>query len=170
MAEGLHVEVLGSDGAPAGVGEPGRVTITDLLNFAMPLIRYDIGDYAVAGEPGGCERGLPTLQRIVGRERNLVRLPDGRRNWPLVGFQRFSEVAAIRQYQVVQTALDRIELRVVCDSEIEAGARMRLTEIVQEALGYPFKVDLVQFSGRLPAGPGGKFEEFVCRIAAEDAR
>lgn len=168
MAEGLHVEVLRSDGSPAAVGEAGRVTITDLLNFAMPIIRYDIGDYALAGGPGNCGRGLPTLQRIVGRERNLVRLPDGRRHWPLVGFHRFSEVAPIRQYQVIQTALDRLELRVVSDSNIDNGARMRLTEIMQEALDYPFKVDIAEFAGRLPAGPGGKFEEFVCRIDSEN--
>lgn len=168
MAEGLYVEVLREDGTPADAGEVGRVTITDLLNFAMPLIRYDIGDYAVAGGPCSCGRGLPTLQRVVGRERNLVRFPDGRRHWPLVGFQRFSEAAPVRQYQVIQTALDRLELRVSCDSPLSTTARKRLPEIVREALGYPFEVDLVEFRDRLPLGPNGKFEEFICRIASED--
>ena len=164
MAEGLHVEVLRGDGSPAVAGEVGRVTITDLLNFAMPLIRYDIGDYAVAGGPSRCGIGLPTLERIVGRERNLVRFPDGRRHWPLVGFQRFAEVVPIRQYQVVQSALDRLELRVASDSFIDGTASERLVAILREALGHPFAVDVKQFRDRLPVGPGGKFEEFVCRI------
>ena len=134
----------------------------------MPLIRYDIGDYAVAGGPSGCGRGLPTLQRIIGRERNLVQFPDGRRHWPLVGFQRFAEVAPIRQYQVIQTALDRLELRVASDSPIDGAACDRLVEILRTALGHPFAVDLIQFRDRLPVGPGGKFEEFVCRIDVGD--
>ncbi len=169
MAEGLHVEVLRRDGSPAATGEVGRVAITDLLNFAMPLIRYDIGDYAVAGGIACCGLGLPTLQRIVGRERNLVRFPDGRRHWPLVGFQRFTEVAPIRQYQVIQTALDRLELRVASDRPIGISQRDRLAAILRETLGYPFAVDVSEFPDRLPIGPGGKFEEFVCRIGIEDA-
>lgn len=169
MAEGVHVEVLRSDESPAANGEVGRVTITDLLNFAMPLIRYDIGDYAVAGGASDCGRELPTLQRIVGRERNLVQFPDGRRHWPLVGFQRFAEVAPIRQYQVIQTASDRLELRVASDRPISLSERDRLTAILREALGYPFAVDVSEFLDRLPIGPSGKFEEFVCRIGMENA-
>ena len=73
QAESVLVEILDERGAPAPPGETGRVVVTDLHNFAMPLVRYEIGDYAEVGEPCACGRGLPVLRRIVGRVRNMLR-------------------------------------------------------------------------------------------------
>jgi phenylacetate-CoA ligase len=97
MAESVILEVVDDQGRPCREGEAGRVLLTDLHNFAMPILRYEIGDYA---EPGGacpCGRGLPTLRRILGRERNLVLMPDGSRHWPLVGFHQYREIAPVNQ-------------------------------------------------------------------------
>ena len=85
MAEALVVEVLRPDGTPCGDGETGAVTLTDLTNHATPLVRYAIGDQAEMGPACPCGRGLPTLRRIIGRDRNLVLMPDGSRRWPLIG-------------------------------------------------------------------------------------
>ena len=58
MAENLIVEIVDDKGAPCASGEIGRVIVTDLHNFATPLMRYDIGDYAEVAAPclcgGGC--------------------------------------------------------------------------------------------------------------------
>ncbi|TMJ42287.1 MAG: phenylacetate--CoA ligase family protein [Alphaproteobacteria bacterium] len=164
MSEALIVEVLNEGGEPCVEGEIGRVMVSDLHNLATPLIRYDIGDYAEIGPLCSCGRGLPTLKRIWGRERNLVRLPNGSRNWPLVGFHSFDTVAPVRQYQLIQTALDEIEFRIVTDREVTTDQEEGLIRIVQEALNYPFKITIGQFRERLPLGPNGKFEEFICRI------
>lgn len=67
MAESIMVEILDENGKPCLPGELGRVVLTSLHNFAMPLIRYEIGDYATLGERCPCGRGLPVLERIVGR-------------------------------------------------------------------------------------------------------
>ena len=69
QAETAVVEVLRDDGRPCAPGETGRVVVTDLVNFGMPLLRYAPGDYAEAGAPCDCGRGLPVLNRIVGRRR-----------------------------------------------------------------------------------------------------
>ena len=164
MSEALIVEVLKERGEPCDEGEIGRVMVSDLHNLATPLIRYDIGDYAEPGPLCSCGRGLPTLKRIWGRERNLVRLPDGSRNWPLVGFHSFDTVAPVRQYQLIQTALDEIEFRIVTDREVTRDQEEGLIRIVQQALNYPFTITVVQFRERLPLGSNGKFEEFICRI------
>ena len=63
QAENLYVEVVDDEGRPCQPGEIGRVLLTTLHNFAMPLIRYEIGDYAQVGEPCACGRGLPVLTR-----------------------------------------------------------------------------------------------------------
>ncbi len=69
QSEQALVEVLDGQGKPCGVGEVGRVVATPLNNFAMPLIRYDVGDTAEVGPPCACRRGLPALTRIIGRDR-----------------------------------------------------------------------------------------------------
>lgn len=163
MAEGYLVEVLNDAGAPCGDGETGRLVITDLHNFAMPLIRYDIGDYAEVGPACACGRGLPTLRRIVGRERNMVNI-HGQRHWPLLGFYRFREVAEVVQYQLVQLNAEQIEFRLVCHAGLSEAQRRQLGDIVRQALGYPFSVSFELYPERIPLPPSGKFEEFVSLV------
>jgi len=82
QAENVLVEVLDEDGQPCQPGETGRVVITAFNNYASPLIRYQIGDYATVGAPCACGRGLPVLERVMGRQRNLIILPNGDRIFP----------------------------------------------------------------------------------------
>ena len=64
---------------------PSRVVISTLHNFAMPLLRYDIGDFAEVGDDCPCGRRLPVLKRILGRQRNLLCLPSGQRRCAING-------------------------------------------------------------------------------------
>jgi len=164
MAENLLVELLDESGTPCIPGEIGRVVVTDLLNFATPLIRYDIGDYAEAGPACPCGRGLPTLKRIVGRQRNMLRLPDGRRYWPLVGSYRYRDIAPIRQYQLIQRSLDLVEVRLVSDAPVTAEQEKQLTTVIHEWMRHPFQLQFIYFENEIPRGRSGKFEEFICEI------
>lgn len=78
MSEGLFVEIM-KDGRHVEDGETGELIITDLLNFAMPLIRYRIGD-AASWSSGDCPcgRGLPRLSGIAGRTTDFLVGADGR--------------------------------------------------------------------------------------------
>jgi phenylacetate-CoA ligase len=164
MAENLIVEVLDAQGGACREGQTGRLVITDLRNYATPLIRYDIGDYAEVGPPCPCGRGLQTLTRILGRERNLILMPDGTRHWPLVGFHKFREIAPVAQYQFVQHAREDIELRLVTERPLTGDEENNLRALIQKALGYPFALHLVYFEKRIPPAASGKFEEFVCLV------
>jgi phenylacetate-CoA ligase len=164
MAENLILEVLKPDGSACAVGEMGRVVATDLRNYAMPLIRYDIGDFAEVGPACRCGRGLPTLSRVLGRERNLVLMPDGTRNWPYLGAVNFREIAPILQFQFIQDGRESIELRLVVKRPLSLVEENELIAQVQTMLGFAFQVRLNYFAERIPLGPNGKFEEFVCRV------
>lgn len=161
MAESLIVEVLDEYNNPCQVGETGRVVVTDLHNFATPIVRYDIGDYAEVGCACPCGRGLLTLKRILGRQRNMVVLPDGRRHWPLVGFQKFREIAPVRQYQIIQRSVESIEVRLVADHVLSVEQQTRLGNVICSALGHSFHLTYVYFEEELPRGANGKFEEFL---------
>jgi phenylacetate-CoA ligase len=161
QAENLLVEVLDEQDQPCTAGKVGRVLLTTLHNFAMPLIRYDIGDYAEVGAACPCGRGLPVLKRIMGRQRNLVTLPDGSRHWPSFPEKKLSPVAPIKQIQLVQTTLRDIEARVVLARPIQAEAESRLVAALQDCLGYPFSITLryVDAIARNPVNY--KYEDFL---------
>ena len=164
MAESVFVEVVSADGRPCRPGEIGRLVVTSLHNFATPLIRYELRDYAEVGSPCACGRGLPTLARILGRSRNMLTLPTGGQRWPLVGFQEIREIAPIRQYQLVQRTLEEVDVRFVVDRPLTGNEEARLTKVIQAALGYPFRLNFVYLPGEIPRAAGGKFEEFVSKL------
>src|SRR3546814_9182283 len=89
----------------------------------MPMIRYAVGDLAEVGAPCPCGRGLPVLTRILGRARDMLVYPDGRRAWPLLGDMFYTEITAIRQFQIVQHAIDDIEIKLVSTRRLSAEAR-----------------------------------------------
>lgn len=163
QAENVFVELLRDDGQPCAVGEPGRVVVTPLAEYRTPLLRYAIGDYAVWGEPCACGRGAPVLARIQGRVRNMLRLPDGGRRWPLPGDGRYRELAPVQQYQLVQKTLTRLEARVVCAREPTDGERRALVAWIAERLGHPFDID-VQRVDAIPRHASGKYEDFICEL------
>jgi phenylacetate-CoA ligase len=164
QSEGMLVEVLDERDRPCAPGEVGRVVVTPLHNFATPLIRYAIGDYAEVGAPCGCGRGLPVLKRVLGRVRNMLTLPDGRRIWPRLSETRYEEVAPIRQYQVVQRARDRLEVRLAAERALTASEEAKLADLIRARLGHPgFQFDF-SYHARIARTAGGKYEDFKSEI------
>lgn len=168
QSEHLLVEVLDDQGRPCIPGAVGRVVVTSLHNFAMPLLRYELGDYAEVGAPCGCGRGLPVLKRILGRSRNMLTMPDGQRFWPSTPAIRYAGAAPIRQLQIVQTTRNAVEARFVAERELLPGEEDAMVAAIHEALGFPFEVTLTRLDA-IQRSPSMKFEDFVSLVAADEA-
>jgi len=164
QAETAIVEVLRADGSPCAPGETGRVVVTDLVNFAMPLIRYELGDYAQVGEACGCGRGLPVLTRVAGRERNMAVDPTGRRFWPSFPEETWFDAAPLRGLRMVQHTPLEIEICYVMERELDGAERARLTAAFRDNLAYPFEFRYTRVAS-IARAPGEKFEEFVSLCA-----
>ena len=163
QSENLLVEILDDAGKPCSPGEVGRVVLTTLHNFATPLIRYDIGDYAEAGGACPCGRGLPVLTRILGRVRNMLTLPSGERRWPNLNVANIHRLAPILQHQVVQVGLEELEVRLVVSRALDSKEEGRIAGHLRDNLLYPFHVRF-RYLGAIPRGPTGKFEEFLSEV------
>ena len=159
-ADSVLLEVLDERDRPCPPGSLGRVVVTPLHNFAMPLLRYDLGDYAAAGEPCACGRALPVLARIAGRRRNMLRLPGGGSRWPSFPASVWLPFPAITRVQLAQLALDRVEVRVEATRDLEAGERARLFEVLGRRLGADLRFDLRRVE-RIGRADDHKFEDFV---------
>jgi len=163
QSESVKVEILDDEGKPCAPGVAGRVIVSNLHNFAMPLLRYDLGDYAEAGEACPCGRGLPTLKRVLGRRRNMLTLPGGERQWPLSGVYEYRDIAPIRRAQMVQLDLERIEMRLIADRPVTADEERRLTEVIHRWVGHPFQVGF-KYLDAFPQKANGKFEDFISLV------
>ncbi|MFA4970044.1 MAG: hypothetical protein WC540_10485 [Sulfuritalea sp.] len=160
QSESLLVEILDADGKPCAPGSVGRVVVTTLHGFAMPLLRYELRDYAEVAAPCPCGRGLPSLRGIQGRVRNMLVTSQGDIRWPLVGFAEYRRHAPLRQYQIAQLARDHIEFRLVTERSLAAAEEAALAATLRSSLGDFARIDFRYFSD-LPLGANGKFEEFV---------
>jgi phenylacetate-CoA ligase len=163
QSEAVLIEVLDESGAECAPGEAGRVVVTPLHNFAMPLVRYAIGDLAEAGGACACGRGLPVLNRILGRTRNLMQTPDGSRFWP-----RFTPLyeglnLPIEQFQLIQLERERLELKLVTARPLTAAEEQRVRAALREICRHDMRTDIT-YHASIPRGPSGKFEDFICEI------
>jgi phenylacetate-CoA ligase len=165
-SENAFVEILDDDNKPVATGETGRVVVTSLMNFAMPLIRYDIGDRAVRGESGACGRPQSVIETVLGRSRDMLRLPSGESVWPRLCLHHLGPKsgAAIEQAQIVQESLDRIRVRLVAASALAPAQEQIIREILQESLQHPFDIAF-EVLPEIPKGARGKFHDFLCEIS-----
>jgi phenylacetate-CoA ligase len=161
------IEILRDDGSPAESGEIGRVVVTPMHNYAMPLIRYELGDYAEVGTKNPrCGRTLPTLRRILGRYRNLFRFRDGTRIWPVATRFFLHEFMSLRQFQIVQTDFGHIEIRYVPCGEAKPVDLISLTNRVRAVLGQPVKITVHPVE-KIERSSTGKFEDCISLVPGE---
>lgn len=136
-----HVEIVDDDNKPCPIGTPGRVLLTTSQSYAMPLVRYEIGDMAEWGEPCDCGITLPVIKRLWGRTRHLITTPDGKRTYARIYARDFEDIEGLLAYRFVlhQNQVVVAQLKVKEQSTALAAA---VTEKVQRALSYPFPVQI----------------------------
>ena len=161
-------EIL-DNGRPVAAGQAGDLVCTGLLNADMPLIRYRLGDRAVAGDGEGacsCGRTLPVLTSVEGRCDDVLYAPDGRaigRMDPV-----FKRQLPIQEAQIVQKDWTRIEVRYIPDSGFDQRSGDAITTEICARMG-PVEVILTSVS-ELPRTSNGKFRAVVCEISKDQLR
>ena len=163
QSESVLVEVLDDEGRPCSPGQIGKVVLTSLHNFAMPLIRYQNQDYAEVGPPCPCGRGLPVIKRVLGRQRNMAKCTDGTQFWPRLSPKIWEEIGVIDELQLVQRDIDHIELRMVCQQPLDDVQQRNLSNGLAEAFGQPYHFS-IRYHEETLRHENGKFERFICEV------
>jgi phenylacetate-CoA ligase len=107
---------------------------------------------------------LPVLNRVLGRERNMVVLPDGRRHHPSFPAELWDDIGSIRQLQLVQTDLHNIHARLVADRPLIKEEQRRLVAMLRQRFDHPFAIHL-RYCEVIERSAGGKYEDFVSKVA-----
>jgi phenylacetate-CoA ligase len=172
--EGLHVnvdrfvvEVLDAALNPVGDGRSGQLVITDLDNYGMPFIRYQIGDMAsFKKEPCSCGRTLPLLKQVDGRTLDVIRAPNGNRLGGTFWTILFKSRPGIKQFQVIQDTLEQITIRYVRDVKVVNIDFQAFERRINEKCGGNFVVNFKEVED-IPKTSSGKSRFIISKLAAE---
>lgn len=163
QSESVYVEILDDNDEPCPAGVPGRVVVTTLHNFATPVIRYEVGDLAVWGNPEE-GFGLPVIEYVLGRSRNAIRLPNGEKAFPLRWSEEMGRIAPVRQWQMIQKSYTKIEVSLVVERPLSKSEEREILAAFSRVLGDGFQL-YAKYVETIPRSASGKFEEFRCEIA-----
>jgi phenylacetate-CoA ligase len=165
---GLHVAAESVFVEVKGAGPTGPLLVTDLSNFAMPLIRYQIGDVATLSDsPCGCGRGLPVLEKVEGRDADYVVTPTGSLISGISLTENFAVlIKGAAQVQIIQETVTHLRVRMVRDPIWDAESERQIRELVLKTFGPTMTYDL-EFVDLIPQEPSGKYRFCVSKVSAE---
>ena len=120
-ADAVVMQFVDKDGEEVSEGESGEMVCTSLFNYAMPFVRYAIGDIAIpTNEECVCGRKLPLMKIIEGRSDSLLFLPNGRTLSPrafTIAMSQFQLSKYIEQFRIIQKEIDYFEIQIKTQNE-----------------------------------------------------
>jgi phenylacetate-CoA ligase len=156
--QGLHVNaenILVETKNPSTDG-PSEFLVTDLHNYGMPFIRYEIGDEGeLDSKPCPCGRGLPKIGTIEGRTLDILRGKDGRTVPGLFFPQLLKDITEISEFQVEQKSLDELVLSVVLAAPMSERSQELLRSQVVKVFGEGTRLEVQQVPS-IPLRTSGK--------------
>lgn len=150
-----YIEILKMDSdEPAGQDELGRIVVTDFTNYALPMIRYDIGDVAMVGDVKDGE--LLSLKSLSGRKTDLIYTTSGRQ------IDLFNSISPeiynnpdVSQWQFIQKSKDEYQLRLCMKNESLRISETNILFGLKSLLGIDAKID-IEYVNKIPVLNSGK--------------
>jgi phenylacetate-CoA ligase len=137
--------------------------LTNLHNYAMPLIRYKIGDIVrPIYEPCGCGRNFIRIEILDGRGSFLVHLPDGTKLSALHLNNMMSKINGLVQFKIIQEHIDRLSIQVVTNDEFSEKEKKELEFKIDSVL--PGIQSCIRKVDHILPGHTGKFKQFESRL------
>jgi len=139
----LVVTEFVKDGEQVTVGEAGEIILTPLWNFAMPLIRYKIGDIGTpSNDSCPCGRGLPLIKVLEGRFEDFIILPNGRIIPPIVISHYFENIEGIAEYVVIQETKYNFIIKLVLKERHNDDIFLQLRERLAKEFGEGVTINI----------------------------
>lgn len=172
-SDNLIVEFV-RNGETVREGERGEITCTSLTNYAMPLIRYRLGDVGIPlGQECPCGRSLPLMKVIEGRANDLLITPKGKIISPLIfhpfPFQELEFFSKVEQFRIVQEKIDEISIDLVMAESFREDpqesfkiAEKRMKKVFGEKVKVAFNI-----VERLPRDPSGKLRTVISKVSVK---
>ena len=159
-ARDLYLEIE----SPDPYAEPGEILVTQLNNYAMPFIRYRIGDVGVlSDEICPCGNALPILGKLLGRTTATFRTKAGTLIHAGYFTRQFYGLKGVNQFQIIQETVKHCVLKVVANGRWTEATRRYLVQGIRKALGSDVVVT-VELVEDIPLPASGKREYTISKL------
>jgi phenylacetate-CoA ligase len=163
--DNLYVEFVDDAGIPVPAGVPGRIVVTDLSNYVMPFIRYDMGDVGILSKNKcSCGRTQPLIEKIVGRIADFLITPKGKMISGISLTDHFgANIPGVNQIQIVQDDIDKIRINIVKSNTYDENSENIVGELVNVYFG-PEMRHVCQYMDKILPDKSGKYRFTICNI------
>ena len=134
------IEIDNRDSVLLGSERLGRVLVTHLHSYATPFVRYDIGDFATLADTCSCGHDGPVLSNIYGREKRLLKRPDGSVAPFSVTTRHIVDIVECDEYRIRQTGLNIIEVEIGGVSQLTGDQIASLKSLFKKRAGDEFEI------------------------------
>lgn len=144
---------------PAEYGQIGRIVVTDLFNYAFPIIRYDTGDTAIMARGDAISNGYDYITNLYGRRADLIFKPDGTPISPMILSRTLKYYSEILQWQFIQESSQEYILRII----IRQNQTLNEKQIINQLSDYLGKEALlrIEYANEIPCLQSGKQRPIV---------
>jgi phenylacetate-CoA ligase len=171
-AEHVVVEIVDGDGRPVPPGVEGDVLYTSLGNLRFPLVRYRVGDRAVAAAAGACRCGreLPKLAQVRGRITDMLVTPSGAKVHGEYFSHVFYAIDEVAEFRVVQESRDAVTLwlRLRGSRALAPDVERRVRQPFSDVFGGAVAV-AIRVVDEIPKSASGKHRFTESRLHAGSA-
>lgn len=159
-----HLVVESCKDGKSVFGEVGDVVLTDLSNYGMPLIRYENGDQAIIDSlTPSDDFPLPRIRSIEGRKLDVIHTPDGK----LLPGEFFPHLLKdfkfIHKFQIVQEAIDKLVINIVCKGEAKKDEERELIDIIRSHVGNDLEL-ILNYLKEIPLTSSGKHRVTISKL------
>lgn len=164
-AENLYIEFI-REGRPV-IEESGEILITDLRNYAMPLIRYKIGDVGrLLKKTCSCGRGLPIMDAIEGRVTDFIITPEGKLVSGVALTLTITNIEGIKQVQLVQEKINQLKVKLVKDKGFTDDSAKYLLNNIGKHVGKKVEIE-IQYVSEIPKELSGKYRFTISKVSPQ---
>lgn len=167
---GYHIDVDAvvmefiTNGENVSAGERGEIVYTGLYNYAMPLIRYRVGDIGIpSDEVCPCGRGLPLMKIVEGRTDSFMQAPNGKIVPPLMWANTMRHIPGVGQFKAIQEKKDLIRILLVKNNQFSNKTIDQIEHDIKEVMGAEVNVE-TELVNEIPKDKSGKIRAAVSNV------
>lgn len=162
-AEDVYIEIL-RDELPVPIGQEGDIVVTVLNNYAMPFLRYHIGDIGqLSSATCRCGRGLPLMEVVQGRATDMFKTRHGQSVHGEYFTHLFYGINEVEQFQVIQKDYDHILVSIVPKTPL-LPERLAFLERAMKHVMHPEVTIEFQFVDHIPLKSSGKYRFTISEV------